>query len=688
MRRLVLALLVAAPGALAQSPSARMPAAATLDSAGNALRNAVITAEMRFLFAWDTLWMRSERARHSFIAIGDLLTEASPRRQAYHCHPDHEMASRGGMHSRLIKNASGVFAVCPSFDLGDVATFGDERTRLDDALIDSLIPEARRLRADLIAVLDSAAVQLEADDFIVGQRVRFLMDQWEQEKAMRVARDCRATQWWCSALAGYVLAMRAQTVAADSAFTAAFAQMPPKDRCRWNDNVFAIDFASRIKYAAFNCAARDSVNQQLWWLADPLFIEPGNERKVEQHLRAVMLQLRTALERDERYTWGKDPGDDAHQVMLVRYGWPAFSHWGGPFEDRSHTGYLAQRGTPANEPYTTYEYTGARAHTIPVWDAIERPFAAVPGDWTLIAPDKREPVAPRSLTRDEPPTPPRSSVGWWPVEHFAPRRAIVQMYGGQHAMLRREGGVLLAVATQLDADRLRRRPTDSIPSVELVTSDGPEKVQRIATKKGAIGTVLELHDIIPSRPVLAGLEYPSGGGRGGPAGRLRFGLTPPQPLSAMQNGEHGISDPVILLAPSGTDETPNEIEAVLRRMAPSHVVSEVKKIGVYWETYGFEPADSVELAVWIERYTPQGIGRRFGIAFGVTQDLNTPIAITWKEPQPGYRSHVFRQGRVSVIGRGVTVDVSALPPGDYRLEVAVRKGTGEPLRGRSTFVVK
>jgi hypothetical protein len=133
---------------------------------------------------------------------------------------------------------------------------------------------------------------------------------------------------------------------------------------------------------------------------------------------------------------------------------------------------------------------------------------------------------------------------------------------------------------------------------------------------------------------------------------------------------------------------PNEIEEVLRMMAPSHVVSETKKIGVYWETYGFEAADSVELAVWIERYTPLGIGRRFGVVLGVSTDLNTPIAITWKEPQPGYRSNVFREGRVTVIGRSVGVDLSALPAGDYRLEVAIRKGADEPLRGRSTFVVK
>jgi hypothetical protein len=679
MRRLLLALFIV-PSAGAQSAPQARP-----DSGALALRNRVMAAEIRFFHAWDTLWMRSERARHSFVVIGDLMDDASPRRQAYHCHPEYEVGARSVTTSRLIRNATGHFSVCPSFDLGDVETPGDERTRLDDALIDSLIPVARQLRAALIATLDSAADVLPTDDVIVGQRVRFLLDQWEHEKATAVARDCRGTAWWCSALAGLVLSMRVQPIAAESAFDAAYAAMPKRERCQWNDLRYIIDFEARLKYARSNCEERDALNERIWWLADPFFTERGNERKVEQYVRMVLIRLRTALARDERYTWLRNQDDDAHQVMLVRYGWPAFAFWGGPFEDRSHTSYLAQHGTPANPPYTTYEYTGPRVHSLPAWDAIEKPYESIPSDWTLVAPDRREPPIPRSLTRPTPDTPPRRTGVWWPVEHFAPRLNLVQLYGGQQAVLRRNSGTLVAVATYLDPDRLQRRRTDTIPSISLVTSQGPERVQRVANKRGPMETTFEIHGVIGPGAALAGLEYPAG--RGGPGGRLRFGVAALEPLSSV-TGQFAISAPIILLPPAGVEETPNEIEAALRLMAPSHVVSDAKKIGVYWETYGFEPADSVELAVWIERYTPQGIGRRFGIAFGISTDLNTPIAITWKEPQPGYRSHVFREGRVSVIGRSLTIDVAALPAGDYRLQVAIRKGAGEPVRGQSAFIVR
>jgi hypothetical protein len=122
-------------------------------------------------------------------------------------------------------------------------------------------------------------------------------------------------------------------------------------------------------------------------------------------------------------------------------------------------------------------------------------------------------------------------------------------------------------------------------------------------------------------------------------------------------------------------------------MATTDVVDRGGKLGVYWETYGFRAADSVEIAVWIERSTGQSIVRRFGVALGVATDLNTPVSISWQEPQPGYRSHVSSDGGVMIIGRSVIVDVSQVAPGEYSLEIAVRKRGGEAVRGRTVFTV-
>jgi hypothetical protein len=92
--------------------------------------------------------------------------------------------------------------------------------------------------------------------------------------------------------------------------------------------------------------------------------------------------------------------------------------------------------------------------------------------------------------------------------------------------------------------------------------------------------------------------------------------------------------------------------------------------------------------VWIERYTRQGILRRFTTSLRVTEDLNTPVAVGWTETQPGPQTRVL-EGAVPILARSVTVDISRLPAGEYWLDIAVRKvGADAPVRGRRTFVIE
>jgi hypothetical protein len=123
-------------------------------------------------------------------------------------------------------------------------------------------------------------------------------------------------------------------------------------------------------------------------------------------------------------------------------------------------------------------------------------------------------------------------------------------------------------------------------------------------------------------------------------------------------------------------------------MVGTSLVSKAGKLGVYWETYGFAPSDSIEVAVWIERHTPQGLARRFGIALRIATDLNTPVAMGWQEPQTSGNRTMVPSGPVQIIGHSVVLDTSKLPPGNYWLDVAVRKRGHDPVRGRTNFVVK
>src|SRR5947209_15579910 len=72
---------------------------------------------------------------------------------------------------------------------------------------DSAPPEPKRIRearARLLAALEDAGAALPGDEWILGQRVRYLLEDSEPGRAARVAEQCRAVAWWCEALAGRV----------------------------------------------------------------------------------------------------------------------------------------------------------------------------------------------------------------------------------------------------------------------------------------------------------------------------------------------------------------------------------------------------------------------------------------------------------------------------------------------------
>ena len=90
-------------------------------------------------------------------------------------------------------------------------------------------PEPRPIglaRSRLVGVLDSAARLLPADGWIVGQLVRYLVEDGRAQDALAAARACRAASWWCAALAGFALHAAPDFAAADSAYRVALDSMP------------------------------------------------------------------------------------------------------------------------------------------------------------------------------------------------------------------------------------------------------------------------------------------------------------------------------------------------------------------------------------------------------------------------------------------------------------------------------
>ena len=155
------------------------------------------------------------------------------------------------------------------------------------------VADARR---DLLAALEEAAARLPADGWIAGQRVFYQLEADDAAAALAAARECRGEGWWCRALLGWALHAGGEFVASESAFHEALAAMPPSERDRWTDLRPLLDGDSARLFEDVPDATRSRLERRYWWLADPLWSLPGNDR-----LRGLELGLE--LERpllDER----------------------------------------------------------------------------------------------------------------------------------------------------------------------------------------------------------------------------------------------------------------------------------------------------------------------------------------------------------------------------------------------------
>ncbi|MBI4520421.1 MAG: hypothetical protein HY701_06265, partial [Gemmatimonadetes bacterium] len=173
-------------------------------------------------------------------------------------------------------------------------------------------------RSDLIAELESARRVLPGDWWISGQLVHYLIEAGQSKEAEAVAHACEADSWWCFALQGYALHESKEYEQADSAFAAALRLAPAEERHDWTDVSVLLERGASGRYRRLSEAERGRFEERFWWLADPLYLMSGNERRTEHFSRLVMDRIQD----DARSPFGVPWGWDLREIVL-RYGWPA-----------------------------------------------------------------------------------------------------------------------------------------------------------------------------------------------------------------------------------------------------------------------------------------------------------------------------------------------------------------------------
>jgi hypothetical protein len=402
-----------------------------------------------------------------------------------------------------------------------------------------------------------------------------------------------------------------------------------------------------------------------------LWVDDFNDRRIAHYSRITEVELLRGTGLNERLDLGDRGGGRAAREMLVRYGRPTISQWGGRQNDRGHYDYLDVSNDSLRDHgrFVTAEYEKPRVHSIPDWRAIEDPYHAAPLDWTLNE---------SALRRLDPPV-----EDWWPTEHYdrGPGR-MVQLLDHQQAFFRRDQGVLFALSTNFYAADFPGGAGDTLRGA-LIFSTGPDSLRRVG-KGVVVGYGAPFREVIESRPQMVGLEMLSRR-PGGPVARTRFGIQPPPSLTGMRPGERGISDIALVEAVEGAIPSGNP-DVALARMHGTTAFTDLARFGLYWETYGIATGDTVDVAISVSRLSDDGLARRIAVRIGLADRKDGGVTVHWREPSSGYGAWV-RDGRVPIQGREVFLNTSRLDAGQYAVTVSVTPLRGAPLESTRRFTI-
>jgi|GEM_PF-2292846 len=576
---------------------------------------------------------------------------------------------------RIIQAAPNFASICPAWIPPDERLPLDEGEAIDLAIPPNIREPLRRERETLITLLVNAQAKYPNDEWIAGQAFRFILDQRSPARALRAAESCQTTEKFCSALMGLALAQSGKIAAAEKQFRVIDSlETLQTDRvgapCIHAEILLLIPPGDRTNVMRGSCTEQQMFVERLWWLADPLWSVPGNERYLAHASRRFHGSLRAVLDRDERYTWARLGGGEAFRELLVRYGWPAYTYWPGvQLEEEINK----VRENPARPrflfpPYTAVEYSTDRTALIPAIAAIQQPFRSVPEHWDLRMKD------------------PGAIDTWWPQEHMMLWMQLHQLPSGQQVQWRRDSTIVFGMTVDNPLFALDTAGRGPSPAA-LVASTGSQDLRLLARTTVEQGQALRLRGQFAPQPLVMSAEIAARTQRE-PAHRLRFGLHPDPSLQTMKAGEVAISQPVFMSVASREAALPNNADAASLFMTGRLEFSRSESLALFWESYGFSPDDSVQFELRINRNDDVNFARRVGAALGVASALRDSVSIRWAEADARSGGASILLAAKPVIGRAVALDVNALPAGTYIVSMEMRGKNGQVARNDRPFVLR
>jgi hypothetical protein len=491
-------------------------------------------------------------------------------------------------------------------------------------------PEVGAARVELISFLTETAERAPSR-WVVGQLVKYLIENRDVDRATRVATECGIPEvWWCAALRGYILHLTADYVASEAAFREALASMPPAERERWTSPRFVLTGEGVELFERMEPAERDHWWELFWRLSDPLFLLEGNDRLTDHFARIV-----EALNWQDAANPMGLPWEEDMEATLIRYGRNiGYSRTFDPvatFNRRGDTRRVLGHHHPNSRGYLFPEMF------------LESPSDVPPESWI---------------------TAPREARTWYAPRYSPDMRALETQVGRF-----RRGAEMFVVgayrpvppevdsvgAEAPDADSVEAE-TDKQRSGELVFQGQPHAALFLIPEDGSEPRLVRGRDAegvltITSPPgrYVSGLEVVDLQGR--QAWRARQGVVQ-LPLAP---GFLDVSD--LLILKEGAP-LPGSLEEAIPDVRPGVRIRKGERFPVVWEAYGLRVDQPVQVTLGFTRGRP-GFLTRVGEFLGVIEP-DRPVEVIFEDRGPD---------SVQIAFRSIEFQLPDLEPGDYTLHL-------------------
>ena len=484
----------------------------------------------------------------------------------------------------------------------------DRRCRMVGCRTDAMVN-------DFAADVERVARERPDNPLAIAQAVYALSRLGRHPVAAAVAKECAAVEWWCELVAGMAYHRAGLEDIAEGRFQTGLAEADPEVACRLEGVSELLHEADRHRYEELACADRGPFHDRFWWLADPMLTTPGNDRWSEHVARRFELLLHERLVRATRL----DVDDlqrslvsrhrDRHEALVVRRGFE--DSWAGGFEDSWAEGF---RGRAFRSWVSQWAARYQFAPTSPLGAGLEAlSYDLEAGEF------------------DE---------GYTPTD-YGPFFELPAQFG----RFRESAKMVVVVAARPD-----RTPLDPA-EVRFLATDRPRGALRAT---GPLESALHPTFVaeVPYAPLLVAIETVDDRGA---AARAREGL------GVLARDGLGLSDP--LLVEGSADDLPGTREEALAAMRGSTRVDWGREIVVYWEVYGLQDQERIEVSVGVSGER-EAVTTRIMSALGVRSEAAAPV-VAWSELATG-----------SVHPMAIAIDVRALQDGDYTLVLAVSTASG------------